>query len=82
MSERSEQIQSRDGRRTAACPRTESRSLDSDSLVPRIKSSVDKYLLKDDKTASDQSIAAFIDELQADDLCLIVAAKGDGKCLE
>jgi RNA polymerase sigma-70 factor (ECF subfamily) len=57
---------------------TEAHSLNSDSLVPRIKSSVDKYLLKDDENASDQSIAEFIDELQADDLCLIVACeRGD-----
>ena len=54
---------------------TESRSLDSDALVPRIKSSVDKYLLRDDENAPDQSVAKFIDELQADDLCLIVACE-------
>jgi RNA polymerase sigma-70 factor, ECF subfamily len=57
---------------------TESHSLDSDSLLSRIKSSVDKYLLKDDENASEQSIAEFIDGLQADDLCLIVACeRGD-----
>lgn len=57
---------------------TESHSLDSEALVPRIKSSVDKYLLKDDADAADQSIVKFIDELQADDLCLIVACeRGD-----
>jgi RNA polymerase sigma-70 factor (ECF subfamily) len=32
-------------------------------------------LLKDDRNAADQSIAKFIDELQADDLCLIVACE-------
>ncbi|MCA1575275.1 MAG: sigma-70 family RNA polymerase sigma factor [Acidobacteria bacterium] len=80
MSERSEQIQNLlvAGAKRLLARATESRSLDSDSLAPRIKSSVDKYLLKDDENASDQSIAEFIDELQATDLCLIVACeRGD-----
>lgn len=77
MSERSEQIQNQlvAGAKRLLARATESRSLDTISLVPRIKSSVDKYLLKDDENASDQSIAGFIDELQADDLCLIVACE-------
>ncbi|CAN5828330.1 hypothetical protein BH20ACI3_BH20ACI3_12050 [soil metagenome] len=80
VSERSKQIQNLlgAGAKRLLARATESRSLDSDSLVPRIKSSVDKYLLKDDENASDQSIAEFIDELQADELCLIVACeRGD-----
>lgn len=77
MSERSEQIQSLlvTGAKRLLSRATESRSLDSDALVPRIKSSVDKYLLRDDENAPDQSVAKFIDELQADDLCLIVACE-------
>jgi RNA polymerase sigma-70 factor (ECF subfamily) len=54
---------------------SESHSLDAESLVPRIKSSVDKYLLKDDANASEKAITDFIDGLQADDLCLIVACE-------
>ncbi|MDQ3666334.1 MAG: sigma-70 family RNA polymerase sigma factor [Acidobacteriota bacterium] len=80
MSERSEQIQDLlvAGAKRLLARATESHSLDSDLLVPRVKSSVNKYLLKDDQNASDQSIAEFIDELQADDLCLIVACeRGD-----
>jgi len=77
VSERSEQIQSLlvTGAKRLLSRATESRSLDSDALVPRIKSSVDKYLLRDDENAPDQSVAKFIDELQADDLCLIVACE-------
>ena len=80
MSERKEQIQSLlvSGAKRLIARATESHSLDSSSLVPRLRLSVDKYLLKDDEKASDQSIADFIDELQADDLCLIVACeRGD-----
>ncbi|MFN2512574.1 MAG: RNA polymerase sigma factor [Pyrinomonadaceae bacterium] len=80
MSKRSEQIENHivAGAKRLLARATESHSLDSRALVPRIKSSVDKYLLKDDENASDQAIAGFIDELQADDLCLIVACeRGD-----
>ena len=44
-------------------------------LQTRVRAVVEKYLLRDDPNASDQSIAAFIDGLQADDLCLILACK-------
>jgi RNA polymerase sigma-70 factor (ECF subfamily) len=75
--ERGEQIQNLfvTGARRLLGRATESHSLDADALVPRIKSSVEKYLLRDDENAADQSIAKFIDELQADDLCLIVACE-------
>jgi RNA polymerase sigma-70 factor (ECF subfamily) len=77
VSERSKQIQNHlvAGAKRLLARATEAHSLDPSSLVPRIESSVDKYLLKDDENASDQSIAGFIDELQADDLCLIVACE-------
>jgi len=54
---------------------SESHSLNPESLVPRLKAVVDKYLLGDDEGASSESIAAFLDGLQADDLCLIVACE-------
>jgi RNA polymerase sigma-70 factor, ECF subfamily len=78
--ERSVQIQGllEAGAKRLLARATESHSLDPDALVPRIRSSVEKYLLKDDQGAADQSIVKFIDELQADDLCLIVACeRGD-----
>src|SRR5687767_11246841 len=56
------------------------RSLGSDCLVTRIRGAVEKYLLRDDPNAPETEIAKFIDELQADDLCLIIACeRGDEK---
>ena len=45
------------------------------NLVPRIKGAIDKYLLRDDPQVSTNAIDEFIDKLQADDLCLIVACE-------
>lgn len=58
----------------------DNRSLTRESLVPRISAAVDKYLLKDDPKTSHADIAKFIDDMQADDLCLIIACeRGDEK---
>ena len=54
---------------------TDGHSLTSEILIPRIRAAVDKYLLKDDENASVESITGFIEKLQADDLCLIVACE-------
>ncbi len=57
-----------------------SRSLGREQLVKRILSAVEKYLLRDDPNVPAGEIAKFIDELQADDLCLIIACEhGDEK---
>jgi RNA polymerase sigma-70 factor (ECF subfamily) len=54
------------------------RSLTRELLVPRISAAVEKYLLKDDPDTPHAEISKFIDELQADDLCLIIACeRGD-----
>lgn len=53
----------------------ETHALEVSTLIPRIKGAVTKYLLKDEPTASRASIEEFIDGLQADDLCLIVACE-------
>ena len=56
------------------------RSLRRENLVTRILSAVEKYLLRDDPRTSKDEIRKFIDELQADDLCLIIACeRGDEK---
>jgi RNA polymerase sigma-70 factor, ECF subfamily len=56
----------------------DSRSLDADVLSPRIAATVQKYLLRDAPNTSAAEITTFIDELQADDLCLIIACeRGD-----
>ena len=56
----------------------DSRSLAGESLVPRITAAVEKYLLRNDPNTSKAEISKFIDEMQADDLCLIIACeRGD-----
>ena len=54
---------------------TDGHSLTSEILIPRIRAAVNKYLLKDDPNASVEAITDFIEKLQADDLCLIVACE-------
>jgi RNA polymerase sigma-70 factor, ECF subfamily len=57
---------------------SDSRSLTGESLSPRIRAAVEKYLLRNEPNTSDAEIAKFIDEMQADDLCLIIACeRGD-----
>jgi RNA polymerase sigma-70 factor (ECF subfamily) len=57
---------------------SDSRSLKRESLVPRISAAVDKYLLRNDANTPREETAKFIDEMQADDLCLIIACeRGD-----
>jgi RNA polymerase sigma-70 factor (ECF subfamily) len=47
-------------------------------VSPRIKASLEKYLLRDEPNAPDKSVTDFIDQLQAGDLCLAVACeRGD-----
>ncbi|HEX9423073.1 MAG TPA: sigma-70 family RNA polymerase sigma factor [Pyrinomonadaceae bacterium] len=50
-------------------------SLTGETLIPRIRATVDKYVLRDDPQAPTQVVRDFIDKLQADDLCLIVACE-------
>jgi RNA polymerase sigma-70 factor (ECF subfamily) len=54
------------------------RRLDASALVPRVRATVEKYVLKHEPEASAEQIASFIDGLHADDLCLAVACqRGD-----
>jgi len=53
-------------------------SLNADTLAPRIMAAVQKYLLRDDPATPAAEVSRFIDEMQADDLCLIIACeRGD-----
>lgn len=54
---------------------SDGRSLKREHLVPRISSAVDKYLLRHNPNASHEEVSKFIDEMQADDLCLIIACE-------
>jgi RNA polymerase sigma-70 factor (ECF subfamily) len=55
-------------------------SLAEETLRPRVRAAVEKYVLRDDPQAAPAIVSEFIDRLQADDLCLIVACEqGDQK---
>ena len=54
---------------------TDNHGLTGETLIPRIKAAVSKYVLRDEPQAPLAVIEDFIDKLQADDLCLIVACE-------
>ena len=54
---------------------TDHYGVESTSLFERVKATVQKHLLRDDPEASPDVITEFVDKLQADDLCLIVACE-------
>jgi RNA polymerase sigma-70 factor (ECF subfamily) len=57
-----------------------SRGMEIKDLRPRVSAALEKYLFKVDENASNAEIKAFVDELRADDLCLIIACeRGDEK---
>lgn len=54
---------------------TDNRLIDSSQLTPRLRSAVDKYLLRDNPNTTATEIEEFIGGMQADDLCLILACE-------
>ena len=77
MSKRSEQVEKliATGAERLLARASETHALTDAAIAQRIASAVDKYVLRDDANASDASVTEFIDGLQADDLCLIVACE-------
>jgi RNA polymerase sigma-70 factor (ECF subfamily) len=60
-----------------------SRGLGLDEIHPRVVLVVEKYLLRDGADATTAEVATFIDEIHADDLCLIIACeRNDEKAWE
>ncbi len=54
------------------------RSLDASAIVPRVRRTLEKYLLRDEPHAAAQVVNHFLDALHADDLLLVVACeRGD-----
>jgi RNA polymerase sigma-70 factor (ECF subfamily) len=54
------------------------RGLEAGLLAPRLRASVEKYVLKDNPDPGPETIDKFIDGLHADDLCLVIACeRGD-----
>ncbi len=59
------------------------RGIEAGDVRPRVTSSLEKYLFKVDPQAENRDVVAFIDEIRADDLCLILACeKGDESAWE
>lgn len=60
-----------------------SRNLRAAELSQRVGSCLEKYLLRDNADAAHTDIKTFIDEIRADDLCLVIACEtGDEKAWE
>jgi RNA polymerase sigma-70 factor (ECF subfamily) len=58
----------------------DSRGLKPTDLRGRVEKSIEKYVLRDNENASSAEIKEFVDALNADDLCLVIACeKGDEK---
>ena len=54
------------------------RGLAAADVRSRVERALEKYLFKDNANASAQEVGAFVDELRADDLCLVLACeRGD-----
>ena len=54
------------------------RGLKADDIRPRVEAALGKYVFKENENASAPEVKEFIDELRADDLCLVLACeKGD-----
>lgn len=61
----------------------DARGLAAGDLRPRVDAVLGKYLLNENENAERREVSAFIDELRADDLCLIIACeRGDEKAWE
>ncbi len=77
MSQRTESFANEfaDGARRLLARAADSYGVEKDALLPRLAATVNKYILRDDPGASAADIDDFIDKLQADDLCLIVACE-------
>jgi RNA polymerase sigma-70 factor, ECF subfamily len=77
VSKRAEQVDNviAEGARRLLGRATTHFALRADELAPRIRTAVEKYVLREDANAALESLSSFIDKLQADDLCLIVACE-------
>jgi len=61
----------------------DARGLARTDLQPRVEKALGKYLLNDNPNCGHNDIKQFVDEIRADDLCLIIACeKGDEKAWE
>lgn len=62
---------------------SDARGFASSDLMPRVAAAVEKYLCSGDKSPERSEVRAFVDEMRADELCLIVACeRGDERAWE
>lgn len=62
---------------------SDARGLTAEVVRPRVESALGKYLFKDGGSVDRRDVNAFVDEIRADDLCLILACeRGDEKAWE
>ncbi|QYO67373.1 RNA polymerase sigma factor [Leptolyngbya sp. 7M] len=62
---------------------SDDRGLTSEILKPRILAALEKYLFKSEPNADKNAVRSFIEDIRADDLCLIIACeRGDEKAWE
>jgi RNA polymerase sigma-70 factor (ECF subfamily) len=64
-----------EGARRLLARASERRSLKIETLQPRVRRTIEKYLLRGDDEVTAEAVAEFVDGLQADDLCLIIACE-------
>jgi RNA polymerase sigma-70 factor (ECF subfamily) len=64
-----------EGARRLLARASENHALSVELLTSRITAAVEKYLLRNDENRTDKDIRDFIDGMQADDLCLIIACE-------
>ena len=61
----------------------DTRGLTADDIRPRVEASLGKYIFKDAPDAGHNEIKEFVEDIRADDLCLILACeRGDEKAWE
>ncbi len=77
MSHKLEQLEKlcADGAQRLSTRAADDYSVPVNSLAQRVRATVQKHLLRDDEEAPPNVISDFVDKLQADDLCLIVACE-------
>ena len=62
---------------------SDARGLSAADVAPRVRSALEKYLLRDSPETERRDVSSFVDELRADDLCLILACeRGDERAWE
>jgi RNA polymerase sigma-70 factor len=63
------------GARRTLARAANTRSIEAEGLMPRLRASAEKYIFKHDPAADAPAVNSFLDGLHADDLCLVLACE-------